>query len=286
MVPTAQEGPTKWKRRPAAFPSPKRLITIVLSASFSSCCLSFRESCVKSGEKVDFPLRLRNAQTKDARPKKGDIAPSKPPRVRASPEANRPSTALPSRVTPSERSSCHFAVGSAGIACSTLCHGLGQSARNHVEDHLSLATSSSFGRRKTPLTQNPASGPHTQETQRHCQVSPFAPRKQRLSRSERRLSPARFALGCCTHPNSTSFRCFQRKGYGKTKKLLKRKTNPTPPEATSPKLENRHVADQQHRIREIAKAEQRSPADQQPKTPEFTAPHARTQTPIRRRCGF
>ena len=48
---------------------------------------------------------------------------SDPPRVRASTQANRPSTALPSRVTPSERSICLFAVGSAGIA--PLCHGLG-----------------------------------------------------------------------------------------------------------------------------------------------------------------
>ena len=68
-----------------------------------------------------------------------EIAHSEPPRVRASTQANSPFTALPSRVTPSARSSCLFAVGSMGTAPLfawaprpaksdspfMLCHGLG-----------------------------------------------------------------------------------------------------------------------------------------------------------------
>ena len=71
-------------------------------------------------------------------------------------------------------------------------------ARNHVEDHLSLAASSSLGRRRTSLTQNPASGPHAQNT------------------------PARSRSRCAPRPNFSFFVVSNTKGMEKPKQLRDR----------------------------------------------------------------
>ena len=82
-------------------------------------------------------------------------------------------------------------------------------AGNHVEDHLSLAASSSLGRRKISLTKTPRLVPK--------------PKKRRRA----------FPLPVYTATRFFVFFVRNAKGCEKLKKLLRTTKNPTPPEAAS-----------------------------------------------------
>ena len=103
-----------------------------------------------------------------------------------------------------------------------LCHGLGQSARNHAEDPLSLPAASLYFRRKYPL---PAQHPVLR-----TKDFPFRPSENGLSPSSRALNE-RGALPIWTEARFSFFLLSNRKGYRKTETIP---TNKSPPKEKLP----------------------------------------------------